>query len=86
MAPDGLAKPAETAGIEEMDKDSSSTGMVRHLARANEKLLDLKATRDCAAEASDSVSKDLTIARIQTHVIQSHDIQSHEKTFWMLNS
>ena len=35
MAPGGLAKLVEMAGIEEMDKDSSSTGLVR----ANEKLL-----------------------------------------------
>ena len=77
MAPGGLSRLAEMAGIEEIEEDSSATDMVRHLVRANENLLvDLKAARDCAGEANDSESEDLMIARIQTH----------EKTLWMLKS
>ena len=77
LAPGGLSRLAEMAGIEEIEEDSSATDMVRHLVRANEKLLiDLKAARDCAGEANDSESEDLMIARIQTH----------EKTLWMLKS
>ena len=77
LAPGGLSKLAEMAGIEEIDEDSSAQDMVRHLVRANEKLLvDLKAARDCAGEANDAESEDLMIARIQTH----------EKTLWMLKS
>ena len=77
LAPGGLSRLAEMAGIEEIEEDSSATDMVRHLVRANENLLvDLKAARDCAGEANDSESEDLMIARIQTH----------EKTLWMLKS
>ena len=77
LAPGGLSRLAEMAGIEEIEEDSSATDIVRHLVRANEKLLiDLKAARDCAGEANDSESEDLMIARIQTH----------EKTLWMLKS
>jgi len=77
LAPGGLANLAKMAGIEEIAEDSSAVDMVRHLVKANEKLLtDLKAARDCAGEADDSESEDLMIARIQTH----------EKTLWMLKS
>ena len=77
LAPGGLAKLAEMAGIEEIAEDSSAQDMVRHLVNANEKLLvDLKAARDCAGEANDSESEDIMIARIQVH----------EKTVWMLKS
>ncbi len=77
FAPGGLAKLAAMAGIEEIAEDTSSQEMVQHLVRANEKLLaDLRSARDCAAEANDSESEDLMIARIQVH----------EKTVWMLKS
>ena len=65
------------AGIEEIAEDASAEEMVHHLAAANEKLLaDLRTARDSAAEAGDSESEDLMIARIQVH----------EKTVWMLHS
>ena len=77
LAPGGLSRLAEMAGIEEIAEDTSAQEMVRHLVSANEKLLhDLKAARDCAAEADDSESEDLMIARVQVH----------EKTVWMLKS
>ena len=77
FAPGGLANLAKLAGIEEIAEDASAQEMVRHLVGANGKLLvDLKAARDCAAEADDPETEDLMIARIQVH----------EKTAWMLNS
>ena len=77
LAPGGLAKLAEMAGIEEIPDDSTAEEMVRHLIYANKKLLtDLKVTRDCAGDANDSETEDLMISRIQVH----------EKTVWMLNS
>jgi len=77
LAPGGLANLATMAGIEEITEDASAKDMVEHLVSANEKLLvDLKAARDCAGEASDSESEDMMIARIQVH----------EKTVWMLKS
>jgi len=77
LAPGGLSKLAEIAGIEEIGEDASAQDMVQHLVKANEKLLgDLKAARDCAAKEDDSETEDLMIARIQVH----------EKTIWMLKS
>ena len=77
LAPGGLSNLAEMAGIKEIPEDSSAQEMVQHLVTANEKLLtDLKAARDCAAEANDSETEDLMIARTQVH----------EKTVWMLKS
>lgn len=77
LAPGGLANLATMAGIEEITEDASAKDMVEHLVSANEKLIvDLKAARDCAGEASDSESEDMMIARIQVH----------EKTVWMLKS
>lgn len=77
LAPGGLSTLAKLAGIEEIAEDASAEEMVRHLVRANEKLLgDLKVARDYAGDAGDSETEDLMIARIQVH----------EKTVWMLNS
>ncbi len=77
LAPGGLSKLASMAGIEEIEEDCPAHDMVRHLVRANEKLLDdLRAARECAGEANDSESEDMMIARIQVH----------EKTVWMLKS
>ena len=77
LAPGGLSKLAQMSGIEEIDEASSAEEMVKHLIKANEKLLvDLKTARDCAGDANDSESEDLMIARIQIH----------EKTVWMLKS
>lgn len=77
LAPGGLAKLAQLAGIEELAEDANAKDMVRHLLNANEKLLgDLKAARDAAGEAGDSETEDLMIARTQVH----------EKTVWMLKS
>jgi starvation-inducible DNA-binding protein len=77
LAPGGLSRLAQMAGIEEIAEDSSAQDMVRHLITANQKLLtDLKTARNRAAEEGDSESEDLMIARIQVH----------EKTIWMLRS
>ena len=77
LAPGGLANLSRMAGIEEIAEDSSAEEMVQHLVGANTKLLaDLQTARDKAADAGDSESEDLMIARIQVH----------EKTLWMLKS
>ncbi len=77
LAPGGLAKLAEMAGMQEIEEDASAEDMVRHLITANQKLLqDLRRARECSAEAGDSETEDLMIARIQVH----------EKTTWMLES
>jgi len=77
LAPGGLSHLATMAGIEEIAEDAAAEEMVKHLVAANEKLLaDLATARDKAAEANDSESEDLMIARIQIH----------EKTVWMLKS
>ncbi len=77
LAPGGLSNLAKMAGIDELPEDSTADEMVRHLAKANVKLLnDLKAASDQAAKIGDSETEDLMIARIQVH----------EKTVWMLNS
>lgn len=77
LAPGGLSKLAEMAGIKEIAEDASAKDMVKHLVQANEKLVeDLKKARDVASEAGDSESEDLMIARLQVH----------EKTVWMLKS
>ena len=77
LAPGGLSNLSQMAGIEEIAEDATAQDMVRHLIKANEKLLaDLKTARDHAGEAGDSESEDLMIGRIQVH----------EKTIWMLRS
>ena len=77
LAPGGLSNLAQLAGIDEIAEDASAQDMVRHLIKANEKLLaDLKTARDRAGEAGDTESEDLMIGRIQVH----------EKTVWMLKS
>ena len=77
LAPGGLANLSKMAGIDEIAEDTSAEKMVQHLASVNKKLLDdLRAARDCAAEANDSETEDMMIARIQVH----------EKNLWMLES
>ncbi len=77
LAPGGLSNLAKMAGIPEINEDASAEEMVKHLVEANEKLLkDLRAAREIAAEAEDSESEDMMIARTQVH----------EKTIWMLHS
>ena len=77
LAPGGLSNLAQMAGIEEIEEDASSDKMVQHLSDSHKKLLDdLKAARDIAAEANDSETEDMMIARIQTH----------QKMRWMLTS
>lgn len=77
LAPGGLSKLAQMAGIEDIPEDASAGEMVRSLANANEKLLtDLKAASKRASEIGDSETEDMMIARIQVH----------EKTVWMLRS
>ena len=77
LAPGGLAKLAEMAGIEEIDEKATAEEMVNHLVKVNEKLLvDLKATRDKAGKIGDAETEDMMVARIQVH----------EKTVWMLRS
>lgn len=77
LAPGGLSRLADMAGITEIEENASAEKMVSHLAAAHGKLLDdLRSARDCAAKADDSETEDLMISRIQVH----------EKTLWMLNS
>jgi len=77
LAPGGLGNLARMSSIAEIAEDSSAEEMVDHLATANETLVaQLGKTRDLAAEASDSETEDLMIARIQVH----------EKTIWMLRA
>ena len=77
LAPGGLANLAKMAGIYEIAEDAPAQEMVKHLVKANEKLVgDLQTARDLASEAGDSETEDLMIARIQVH----------EKTAWMLTS
>ncbi|MEM6469540.1 MAG: DNA starvation/stationary phase protection protein [Planctomycetota bacterium] len=77
LAPGGLSNLAGMASIEEIAEDTFAEAMVEHLIGANEKLLkDLRSARDIAADANDSETEDLMIARIQVH----------EKTVWMLKS
>ena len=77
LAPGGLAKLSQMAGIEEIAEDASAQQMVEHLATANGKLLqDLRTGRDRAADEGDSETEDLFISRIQVH----------EKALWMLHS
>lgn len=77
LAPGGLGNLAAMAGISEIAEDASAEAMVQHLADVNQKLVDtLGKARDAAADADDSQSEDLMIARIQVH----------EKTIWMLKS
>ncbi len=77
LAPGGLSNLAKMAGIEEIAEDASAQDMVRHLVKANEKLLtDLQTARDRAGDAGDCETEDLMIGRIQVH----------EKTVWMLKS
>ena len=77
LAPGGLANLAKIAGIDELAEDADARDMVRHLLKANEKLVqDLKIARDAAGEADDAETEDLMVARIQVH----------QKTAWMLRS
>ncbi len=77
LAPGGLSNLAKMAGIEEIAENAPAVDMVKHLVKANEKLLaDLKTARDHAGEANDSETEDMMIARMQVH----------EKTVWMLKS
>ena len=77
LAPGGLSNLATMAAIEEIAEDATAQEMVRHLVRANEKLLvDVKTARDLAGQEEDSETEDLMIGRVQIH----------EKTIWMLKS
>lgn len=77
LAPGGLSKLAGMAGIDEIAEDATAQDMVTHLVNANQKMLgDLRTARDHAADAGDSETEDMMIARIQVH----------EKTVWMLKS
>lgn len=77
LAPGGLNKLADMAGMNELPEDASATEMVQHLAACNRHLVEHAAiARDKAANIDDKESEDLMIARIQVH----------EKTIWMLES
>ena len=77
LAPGGLATLAHMAGVKEIAEDASADAMVTHLAETNRKVVDsLAKARNLAADAGDSESEDLAIARIQVH----------QKTIWMLDS
>ncbi|MDP0492112.1 MAG: DNA starvation/stationary phase protection protein [Verrucomicrobiota bacterium JB023] len=76
LAPGGLSKLSEMAGIPEIKEDATAEEMVSHLSEANAKVVkDLAKVRDLAGEG-DPQTEDLAIARIQVH----------EKFIWMLNS
>ena len=77
LAPGGLGNLARMAGMPEIREDADADEMVQHLVEVNEQLVaTLGFARDAAADANDSQSEDLMIARIQVH----------EKTIWMLKS
>ena len=77
LAPGGLSNLSKMADMEEIAEDASAEKMVEHLANTNRQVVQcLHRVRDCAAEAGDSETEDMAIARIQVH----------EKTIWMLNS
>lgn len=77
LAPGGLGNLAAVAGIEEVAEDSTPEQMVKHLLKANRKLVkDLAAAREVADDEDDAETEDLMIARVQVH----------EKTIWMLDS
>ena len=77
LAPGGLANLAAISGIEEIAETANAEEMVKHLIKANEKLVkDLREARDLAAQEDDPETEDLMIARVQLH----------EKTIWMLRS
>lgn len=77
LAPGGLGNLARMAGLPEIEEDSSSDAMVKHLVQLHERLVkNLGRARDLAGEAGDNQTEDLMIGRIQVH----------EKTIWMLRS
>ena len=77
LAPGGLASLSEIAGTPEIAENASAKEMVRHIADANDILIQsLRKARDLAGDAGDAQTEDLMIGRIQTH----------EKTKWMLDS
>lgn len=77
LAPGGLGTLAKMAGIKELAEDASAEQMVAHVLEGHKKVLvDLAAARDRAAEANDSETEDMMIARTQVH----------EKAVWMLTS
>jgi starvation-inducible DNA-binding protein len=77
LAPGGLGNLAKLSGMEEIGEDVAAEAMVKHLSRANRKVIDsLQMAREAAVEAGDAETEDLMIARTQVH----------EKTVWMLES
>lgn len=73
----GLAKFAETSGLQEFAAPLSQEDYVKKLVTANEKLLsDAGKARDLAGELADAETQDLMIGRITVH----------QKTVWMLKS
>jgi len=76
-APGGLNNLAQMAGFEEIQEQASDKEMVAHLAKLHRQCIkNLGIARDTAANAGDSETEDLMIARTQVH----------EKTVWMLES
>ncbi len=77
LAPGGLEKLAKLSGMTEIAEDTSAEAMVKHLAEANEQVINsLQQARKAAAEDGDDETEDLMIARTQVH----------QKTVWMLKS
>ncbi|MCG8601712.1 MAG: DNA starvation/stationary phase protection protein [Verrucomicrobiales bacterium] len=77
LAPGGLGNLATMAGYTEIAEDADAKAMVSHLVDLHGKLVaSLQKARDLAAEADDSETEDLMIARSQVH----------EKTIWMMKS
>jgi len=76
-APGGLSVLSRMAEIEEVAEDAPASEMVRALAAAHKKIIgDARTARNLSADAGDSETEDMMIARIQVH----------EKTLWMLES
>lgn len=76
-APGGLAMLDKMSEISGMERKLDSAGYLRHLIEYHQILIATAAKgRDAAAEAGDSETEDMLIARLQVH----------EKTLWMLKS
>lgn len=76
-APGGLSMLDQMSEIGGMERDLDSTGYLSHLIEYHQILIETATKgRDAAAEAGDSETEDMLIARLQVH----------EKTLWMLKS
>ncbi len=76
-APGGLNRLSQMAGFDEIGEEVTASDMVASLLQQHgQAVAHIKETRDVAAEAGDTETEDMMVARIQVH----------EKTMWMLRS